>query len=802
MRRGLLAVLLIPGSLVAGTAADIARAIRENSFDRGECYRIRDITLVREDIRIHLADGHIIFSKPVVGRRIAAVFTANVEGGDAEVILIPPNLAERTSLASYIHSPNLNEHFKTAVFLFTGSDYDQFIEQLPNNPTNRKVPELGPVMDEEWTPALRNLGASYQTRLTLDLIGGPGRRSGIFAAMFGGTARGNFDVIYDPESAEQVFAGQLTSRNNRLYFDTWTSFQAKSRRQSPVTQKHELQVSNYRIEGTVQPDLSFSVMTRVKVKPLVDGMIATMFDMSPDMTITAASIDGRPVEVLQRESLRINLARGGNNLFLVEPVEPLRAGREYEFEFHHRGNVILDSGDRVLYVRSRGNWYPMHGSQFANYDLLFKYPRDLEMVSAGDVVEDRTEEEFRVTRRRTVAPIRIAAFNLGNYAHAREVRGPYVVDVYANRALEKALMPRPIAPVDAPPVMGPRRPGGRGSTDVLSGPMITPPAPNPLERLQTLASEVASALDFMASKFGPPALPRLTVSPIPGAFGQGFPGLIYLSTLSYLKHLPRMVSESPEAQQLFYADLLQSHETAHQWWGNITVPATYRDGWLMESLANYSALLYLEKSKGSKAVDTMLDSYRDNLLAKNEAGETVESTGPIVLGSRLETSQEPRAWRNITYGKGSWIIHMLRRRMGDERFISMLAQMVKKYHQKEVSTEEFRLHAAQFLPPRSEDPKLESFFEQWVYGTGIPSLKMTYSIKGKAPALRLVGTLTQTDAGQDFTALAPVEIQVGRGRTVTQWVQSASEPVTFTVPLQQAPLKVTLDPRHAVLRRP
>jgi hypothetical protein len=140
--------------------------------------------------------------------------------------------------------------------------------------------------------------------------------------------------------------------------------------------------------------------------------------------------------------------------------------------------------------------------------------------------------------------------------------------------------------------------------------------------------------------------------------------------------------------------------------------------------------------------------------------------------------------------------------MGDERFISMLAEMVKKYHQKEVSTEEFRLHAAQFLPPRSEDPKLESFFEQWVYGTGIPSLKMTYSIKGKAPALRLVGTLTQTDAGQDFTALAPVEIQVGRGRTVTQWVQSASEPVTFTVPLQQAPLKVTLDPRHAVLRRP
>src|SRR5262245_19325926 len=147
MVRWVLAALwFVPVVLFAGTAADIARAIRENSFDRDQCYRVRDVTLVREDIRIYLSDGHIIFSKPIAGRRIAAVFTADVEGGDAEIILMPPNLAERTSLASYIESPNLNEHFRTAVFLFTGNDYDQFLEQLPANPTNRKVPELGPVM--------------------------------------------------------------------------------------------------------------------------------------------------------------------------------------------------------------------------------------------------------------------------------------------------------------------------------------------------------------------------------------------------------------------------------------------------------------------------------------------------------------------------------------------------------------------------------------------------------------------------------------------------------------------------------
>ena len=36
----------------------------------------------------------------------------------------------------------------------------------------------------------------------------------------------------------------------------------------------------------------------------------------------------------------------------------------------------------------------------------------------------------------------------------------------------------------------------------------------------------------------------------------------------------------------------------------------------------------------------MLDSYRDVLLAKNESGQMVDSAGPIVLGTRLESSLE------------------------------------------------------------------------------------------------------------------------------------------------------------------
>jgi hypothetical protein len=791
--------ILIPVPLPAGSASDLARAIRENSFDRDQCYRVRDVTINKDDFRIYLTDGHLIFSKPVAGRRIAAVFAADVDGGDAEVILLPPDRAERRSLANFIKSPNLDEHFGTALFLFTGDDYDAIMSQLPQNPANRKASEMGPLMDEEWTPTLHNISASYQTRLTLDLLSGPSRRPGLFAAVFNNSKLGNFDIAYDPDSQEQILAGQIANRDNRAFFDTWTSFQSRAFRKNPAPLPSDLRLQDYRLQATINPDLSVTAITRVKVSPLVDGMVAALFDIAPDMSISEVTVEGRPAEVLQRDSMRSHLTRGGNDIFLVVPPEPLRAGRDYEFEFHHSGNVILDAGG-VLYVTARGNWYPMHGLQFSTYDLVFRYPRNLDLVAPGDVVEDRTEGEWRITHRRPSATIRFAAFNLGDYEHARMERSGYAVDICANRTLEAALKPKPQPPVMPPvPVTGsPRRRREDISEPITLSP---PPAPDPLAKLHILASQIASALEYMVSRFGPPALPHLAVSPIPGTFGQGFPGLIYLSTLAYLKNPPVFRGASLQSQEIYFDDVLAAHETAHQWWGNRVVAATYRDYWLMEALANYSALLYLEKSKGARPMEIMLDSYRTALLARTQNEQTVESAGPIVLGLRLENSQEPRAWRIITYGKGSWIMQMLRRQMGDERFFAMLTAVLQRYDRKEISTEQFRAVAAQFMPPKSDDPELESFFDQWIYGTGIPSLKLVYTVKGKAPALRLVGTLTQTDADEDFTTLVPVEIQVARGRTVTRWVRSGSSPTSFTVGLKEPPLKVSLDPHQAVLRR-
>jgi aminopeptidase N len=251
---------------------------------------------------------------------------------------------------------------------------------------------------------------------------------------------------------------------------------------------------------------------------------------------------------------------------------------------------------------------------------------------------------------------------------------------------------------------------------------------------------------------------------------------------------------------VFFSELLHAHEVAHQWWGNLVTSASYQDDWLMEGLANYMAMMDLEKRKGRRALDSVLDEYRTHLLTKTE-DKTLESAGPIIWGTRLINSQTPNAWRVITYEKGSWILHMLRMRMGDERFRAMLGGLVKQKRYQPLATEEFQAIAASFLPPGSEDPKLEAFFDQWVYGTGIPTLKFSYTVQGRAPTIKLRATVTQSDVDDEFSAYAPVDIQLPGRKSVTHWIRTSSDPVPVTIQLKQAPLKVTFDPANAILAR-
>ena len=779
-------LLLIARLAPAAVATDLSRQLKQVALDLDRCYKVTEFNFSKEDIKVYLTSGYLIFTKPVGGVRPGAVFAASAEGGDAEILMLPPTRSERLSLATFTEAPNLEEHVTTIAFLFTDGTGDDLLAQLEANPAVKKSPEVAHLMLDQWSPTLRNLFESFETRTVYDLLTGD-RKSGFFYMAASGAKLGNFDVLHDPLPREQIFAGKLVHHDNRAYFDTWTSFQSRSVRNGEPALSSRFTLDNFRIDATIEPSLLLKAVTRVTLKPKQVLGPALPFNISRNMRVTEARIDGEPAEVFVRESLRSNLiASNDNDQFLLVAPQPLDPARSHEIEIHHEGEVIAKAGEDVYYVTSRGTWYPRLGLDFADYDLTFRYPKNLTLVTAGTPIQDGTEGDWRITRSKTDAPIRLAGFNLGNFQVSSITGSGYKIDVYANRHLERALQPKLPAPAIQPPTFpGPR--GRRQPDPILSEANAPPPPPNPAGRLDQLAKGVADSLDFMTAQFGPPPMRNLAVTPIPGGFGQGFPGLVYLSTLAYLDPAQRPAGLRQEAELTFFSELLESHEVAHQWWGNTVVSAGYADEWLMESLANYSALLMLEKKKGRKAVDTILDAYKTHLLDKLEDGRTLESAGPITWGYRLQSSVAPNAWRPVTYEKGTWIIHMLRRRLGDAQFLAFLHEVTTRFRFTPISTDQFRELAAHFTPSDSPDRTLKAFFDNWVYGTGIPSVKMAYSVRG----LKLTGTVTQRGVDDDFTALVPVEILTGRQRSV-HWLATGTDPVPFSIPLKAPATRVAL----------
>src|SRR5581483_4124494 len=268
--------------------------------------------------------------------------------------------------------------------------------------------------------------------------------------------------------------------------------------------------------------------------------------------------------------------------FLLISDAALDPAAAHEVEIHSEGGVIQDAGHGVYFVGSRGTWYPRNDGGLANFDLTFRYPKSLRLAASGTTLEDNVDGDWRITHTKTEAPARFVGFNLGNFQSlVREHKG-YRIDLYGNYELESALRAR-AATADAPLPTGLRRGRLITPTPAATQPLVLPP--DPAARMEELASNVTDALDFMTEEFGPIPIHHLAVTPIPGGFGQGFPGLVYLSTLAYLDpgELPTRLRERSE--QTFYSELLATHEVAHQWWGNLVLPASAHDDWITEALA-------------------------------------------------------------------------------------------------------------------------------------------------------------------------------------------------------------------------
>jgi hypothetical protein len=752
--------LVIPAALSAGIGTDTSQAILSIELDPAESYRVRDLELVRGDVQFYLTDGYLIFSKPVLGAPIAAVFSSLVDGGDGEVLLLPPDRDERRILSASTGSANLDEHIAEIGFFFADDTCAELLKQIKKSESGRKDPDHGAEMVAKYTPVLRRMAPQFEVRLLLDLLTGKHDRNSFFAALLGGKTLDGFDIVFDPRAPEQILVGQTKPSAPAREFDIWASYIPKSL--ANLVRRPDFHADKYVIDSQIEANLHMRVETTFTISAIDRDLHALSFELSRQMEISGAQVDGRPAEIVERANEVVPGTDPGDRVFLIVPAEPLRAGTEHTVVVRHAGNVISSDADHVYFVGSRGRWYPHRALEFARFDLKFRFPKTLDLVAPGDIVVDRIDGAERVVEHRVDVPLPMAGFNLGNYDCKVLNREDLTVKMCGNR-------------------------------DAAS-------KENPSASNASLAAKIADIMGFYTEHFGPPPLKKLVVSPIPGKFGQGFGGLIYLSTMAYMKPSGVTFAQMNPQTQLFFTELMQAHEAAHQWWGNLVLTSSYHDEWLMEALANYSAMLYLRVHAGSETVRILLDAYRDGLLERTADGTDIEQAGPVTQARRVQIDGKPEAWIYIMYGKGTWIMQMLHARMGDENFWKMLAELRRRYERKNLTTEGFRELCAEFMPAGVPDPKLRSFFDQWVYGMGVPRLKFTSAMKGSPGALRVTGVLSQSGVSEDFSADFPVEVQY-RGKKSIKWVESSSEPVSFSVAIGGRPERVDLDPGGQFLKR-
>jgi hypothetical protein len=781
-------------------AAAIGAELQRLELDPDTCYRVRDFAFERPDVRFFIADGWIIFAKPVAGHRVLALYQASESTDDAEVMVRPSDRSERASMAQATGSPNIDEHFNMAILVFT-SGGDDMLKSVQNG-GGKLSAERGLLLASDMNPVVQRLASGLSVRIAYDVLSNAtAQEQGFLYAALAGRSLGTFNVLYDPMKYEQILVSGVKTVGKSTKFDIWASFPSRASLRTRALPPPDATLTNYRIECTIRPDLKLEVVMRatLRAQRRVQGAIA--LDLSPRMQITSAKVDGQGAEVFRGETARQALAASDgvmslNDQFLIGLAAPVEPGQTREIEVRNEGYLIRKTTDGVFFVEDRVSWYPTLGQIFSTYDLIFHLPKQYLLAAPGDIVEETVEGDVRMVHRRCTQPIRNAGFNIGNYQHVDVKRGDYRVDMYANRKSDDAPHTA-LLPQDVP--SGPASPPGahRGvSTMEVGEPSVNVPA-----RMAEVGAEIAEEFEWMAAHFGPPPLKRIAISPIPGTFGQGFPGLIYLSTVTYLDDAQRRTLLRKDVNaDTFYGSIIHAHETAHQWWGNLVVPATYHDEWIVEALANYTAMLVLEQKRGERTVDLVLEDYRRRLIMPGKP-TTVESYGPITWGYRLRENGEMDPWRAIIYGKGTWIIHMMRRRMGDDAFLRMLATLRKRYEYRTVTTEEFRTLAAMFLPPGDPDPKLENFFDTWVYGTGVPALEMTTSVKGKAPSVVLTVTVKQSDVPDDFVTEVPVEIRTAGGKPLVKWAHTSSTPSVIVVKLPAPPQRVELAPRLAVLAK-
>ena len=162
-----------------------------------------------------------------------------------------------------------------------------------------------------------------------------------------------------------------------------------------------------------------------------------------------------------------------------------------------------------------------------------------------------------------------------------------------------------------------------------------------------------------------------------------------------------------------FSQNLMVHELGHSWWGNLITCKTFNDIWLNEGFARYCQALWAEHMYGREAYFDFMNNH------------AYYGAGTIYVENPSSNSQIFSA--GLSYNKASWVLHMLRHKVGETMFFDILKSYASNdsLSYNAASTSDF-----QKVCEDISGLDFEQFFQQWIYGERYPKYELSWWHEG------------------------------------------------------------------------
>ncbi|HSN86786.1 MAG TPA: M1 family aminopeptidase, partial [Thermoanaerobaculia bacterium] len=706
----LASLFALPPAHAAGEP-DPAALQRELAASRLDLERAVTLKKVKLDVglaTLHLEDGILVPAVAAGMEPAEMVFL-----GKGRIEMAAPDEVEAGQLELFTGAPRLDESFTEAV-LVVGSDAAATAllrkpAAAPEEAARRRVDALW----GEWRKSREREIFNVDRALLLDALKDP-LGAGYFGAWFRGGAQGDFLYLVQPDDQEQVTLGRFVpldatekekrklervirkeQRKGRLVgmevedigeWDTWAAAALRDSSGQPASGTPAFEPTKYTLDiRLTEPGLRLSGKARIDLQPVLRGSRVVGMSLSRDFVVSRVT-DGDGRELF--------FHRGERELTVILPAPPAD-GKATTVIVDYAGSPVGKSWNLTALVTTVG-WYPRAGLiDRASYEATFHWPKGFDLVAGGRRVDGGQEADgTRWERRVLEVPSQDFSFEVGHFdvetAQAGHIRVTFAF----------------------------------GSAGV----------PTSRSAKEEVKRTVVDALSYFEEVFGPYPLDELTVAIVPRDFSQGLLGFVTLAGILIMGDSDWIGFSTVEDRRLVVA-----HEIAHQWWGNQVGWTSYRDQWISEAMASYSATLYArDRLKEKELSGDLTANWREDLSLSAANGRPVESLGPVVLGSRLDSSLADDAYQLIVYKKGAVVLEMLARLLGEENFPKILRQVVKASAGKSISTADLF-----WMIETVAATELDEFARLFVYGTGLPEFFYTYHFEKNGNGWNVKGQVRQ-----------------------------------------------------------